>query len=100
MSISVYVKAQKQLSKSDFEKVSLYNKLVEEEYPAPEELFAEVQTILGVKIYKGEPIPVPSEKVIEIGLDGEGDVMYGDGLLIQVSSLPVNTVALRVYASS
>lgn len=38
---------------------------------------------------------------IEIPLYGryEGDVMYGDGVVLQLSDLPEGTVALRIYSS-
>lgn len=101
MSISVSIVAQKQLVKSDFEKVALYNGLVDKEYDIPSDLLVEIQSILGVTLFTGEPITVPDNtQIVEIGLMGEGDVMYNDGLIIPISELPLNTIALRVYASS
>ncbi len=101
MSISISIEAQKQLTKEDFEKVALYNGLIDKEYDVPRDLFDEIQSILGVSLYNGEPVNTPEDKqIVEIGLSGEGDVMYeNNGLVIPISALPLNTIALRIYAS-
>lgn len=65
----------------------------------PKKLKSELESILGHEIFDDELIPVPDGKqVIEINLEGKGFVMYGDGLVIPISSLPINTIAIRVYA--
>lgn len=101
MSGSIYVVAQKQLTKEDFDKVVLYNGLFEEGYDIPQELKKDLLNILGPDVLDDGLISVPEEgQIVELYLEGDGDVMYGDGLLIPISVLPINTVALRVYAEA
>ncbi len=102
MSTIIYVVAQKSLQHDDFEKVSLYNDLVQYGYAIPEKLRAELETILGpsTALDDGITIRMPEESIVELALDGEGEVMYGDGQKILLSDLPKNTVAIRIYATS
>ncbi len=97
MSISICVVAQKQLAKDDFEKINLYNVLLKNRYSVPKGLLDELETILGMQVGPG-PIAMSGVARIEIDLDGEGDVMSNDGLIIPIAKIPVNTVALRIYA--
>jgi len=54
--------------------------------------------------WEGESYELRSRRV-EIGVKGEGDVMYNDGRdnvgeVIQLKDLPEGTVAIRIYAES
>ncbi len=101
MSVSIYVVAQKQLSQKDFEKVALYNSLRENDYDVPQGLGEELKGILGPDALDDDFISVPGEKqIVELYLEGDGNVMYGDGLIIPFSALPINTIALRVFAEA
>lgn len=99
MSVSIYVVAQKQLSKEDFEKITLHNGLIENGYNVPTELVDELKATFDIDDIGDEPISLPDGiQAVEIHLGGRGSVMYGDGLVIPVSNIPINTVALRIYA--
>ena len=99
MSVSIYVVAQKKLSTSDFEKVELYNRLYENSYDIPNQLKEDIESFLGKDIFDDGSISIPTvTDIVEIPIRGEGDVMYDDGLVVQVNNLPSNTVSIRIYA--
>lgn len=99
MSVSIYVVAQKEITETEFKKVGLYNGLVENGYEPPEQLKSELTSLLGSDIFDDEFISIPENKqVVELEVESEGNVMYGDGMAIPISSLPTNTIAIRVYS--
>ncbi len=102
MSVTIYVAARKSLQHDDFEKVSLYNNLVQYGYAIPEKLKSELEAMLGPNTALNDevPIPMPEESIIELAVDGEGDALYGEGLTISLASLPANTVAIRIHATA
>lgn len=104
MSISIYVAAQREITPDDLEYVALYNGLVERGIRVPPAIIQRLQNALGEEALKDilsdkVPIEIPQgTQTVELDISGEGDVMYGDGLMIQVGTLPPGTVALRIYA--
>lgn len=102
MSISIFVVAQKQLTDEDFETVRLYNDLVARGYSPPDDMVLKLKHILAsdLVLYDGEMITIPDGvKAIEVPISGEGDVMnHVKGEVISINKLPLNTIAIRIYA--
>jgi hypothetical protein len=101
MGVSVYVSAIVEVTPETMEKVKLYNSLVEEGYDAPDKLKADLLRALGDEVAGGVCYGGRVElndDGVEVNVSGEGDIEYGDGMLIDLSlDLPPDTRKLRVY---
>lgn len=102
MSVGVYVKARRRLGVRDHHLIRAYNALCAAEIPPPVDLVGEINQQLGYQAACTwcEPIgTVEEDAVIEIDVNGDGDVAYGDGMILKLSDLPADTFALRIYMS-
>ena len=98
MSVSVYVEAHRKISENDLEHVVAYNALVAIDLEPPEQLVQHLQKVLGNDSrLPYERITTPTNKMISVSVRGEGDVEYGDGMIIRIADLPPDTEALRIY---
>ncbi len=106
MSISIRVAACREITDDDRSLITIYNGLVEHNIDPPDDLVHKLNSILGDGAFDvGDTLsisdPAPGTvKTVELLVRGEGDVMYGDGMLIYMSDLPPNTVALRIYSEA
>ena len=101
MSVDVYVEAHRKVSKADLERLKVYNSLVSMEMDPPEELIEYLREVLGDDSrFPDEEITIPpGTEMVSISVRGEGDVEYGDGMIVKIADLPPGTEALRIYMS-
>lgn len=100
MSVSVYVEAHRKVSEDDLEYLRAYNALVAVEVDPPERIIKYLQKALGNDDrLPDEEIEMPGGKMISVSVRGEGDVEYGNGMIVKIADLPPGTVALRIYMS-
>lgn len=107
MSISINIAAIKTITKRDKEHLDIYRMCDNNRVEVPGAVVAYIRRSLGDKILKAldDGCAVKHDgNTVEVLLssysgDYEGDPMYGDGAVLQLSDLPEGTVALRVYSS-
>ena len=102
MSVSVYVEAQRRISETDLEYVTLYNSLVAKGISLPKEVIEYLRKVLGDDSVLGwdEEIIIPlGTEMIGVRVRGEGSVEYDGGMIIRIVDLPPNTEVLRIYMS-
>ncbi len=97
MSTSISVVARISLSDDDVEAIRTYNNLCELEIEIPEKLVDIIQNVLRTKWDVGEKLPTENT-LVEVHLEGKGDAMYDDGMIVPMHEIPKGTVALRIYA--
>ena len=101
MSVDIWVAAVRKLTDTDFELVELYNGLINAGIDAPKDLKKRIGLSLGLdRLYFGEEITTPENGIVETIVRGEGNVMYGEGMIVNIIDLPLNTIALRIYAEA
>lgn len=100
MSVSVYIEAHRRVSKEDLEYLKAYNALVAIEAEPPQKIIEYLREALGNDSrLPDEEIDMPTGEMVSVHVQGEGDVKYGNGMIIKVADLPLGTVALRIYMS-
>lgn len=103
MSVSIYANVQRRLTPKNLNAVRLYNDLIEGNFTPPVEMVEGLKSLLGKDAcdeWGHESLVIASQAgdLVESNMKHEGDVMYGEGMIIQVADLPSNAVALRIYA--
>lgn len=101
MGIDIWVAARKRILPDEQKTIETYNTMLDLGLPITEEHKQSILGILGRAPEDGwhEGISLDYEGVIELTVDGEGDVMYYDGMVLKLEDLPPGTVELRIYAS-
>ena len=100
MSVSVYVEAHRKVSEDDLEYLAVYNSLISMEIIPPVEITGYLRKVLGddSRLDCREEIPtLPVDGTVTVGVRGEGDAKYSEGMIIEIADLPPGTVALRIY---
>lgn len=98
MSVSVYVEAHRTISADDLEYLVAYNALIAIDITPPATIVKHLRWALGNDCrLPDEEITMPTGEMISVSIRGEGDVEYGNGMIIKIADLPPGTVALRIY---
>lgn len=102
MSVSVYVEAHRTISKTDLEYLVIYNGLIAKGIEPPKEVIEHLRKVLGDDdrfSWNEEIIIPPGTETVAVSVRGEGNVEYGEGMIVKIADLPPGTVALRIYMS-
>lgn len=111
MSVDVYVHAIKELSEDELFLIKSYNTLIDNGLTISEDLKKRLLEIVGEP--PNEPFDHPQygtdgfseryelrSRTVELGIGGEGRVMWGDGMIIQLADIPRGTKAIRIFAEA
>jgi hypothetical protein len=98
MSVSIYVNARKELSREDADLIRAYMTLTDSNIQVPKELGDAIVRITGKKNWYDMPDKFLEGTTVELPVNGDGDVMYGDGMILRLKDLPEGTKELRIYA--
>jgi hypothetical protein len=96
MDIDVYIYAQRNLSESDIDKVSLYNELKDKGYDVPGQLFDDVKVALELEQLPDEISIKASDLVETLAGSYAADPRTCDCGVLNISDLPPGTVSLRI----
>ena len=101
MSVAVYVMARKRITADEYKLIEAYHALVDNCIDAPGAMKDKLITIVGSKPPDGwgEYYKISLGSLVETHVDGQGDVMYYDGMILKLSDLPADVEELRIYAS-
>ena len=102
MSVDIWVVARRKLTQDNLALVRLYNDLVDKNFTPPADLAHHLRGMFGEdSFWPGEPIELSEgTDTVEIRVESQGDVMYGEGQIIKIADLPPDTIELRVYAEA
>lgn len=104
MSVSVNMVAQKRVSSEELCVIEAWNALYDRGIKPSEEHRQKVREITGLKMKWDESVDCDALAVeggyVEIRIEPEGHVEYGDGAVILMDTLPPGTFAIRVYMTA
>ena len=102
MSVSIYVHAQKKILPEEKGVLVAYNQLISAGLPVSPEHIAKIKAIIGREpdVRWEERLELDYDGLVELYVEGEGDVMYYDGMVLKLEDLPKGTVSLRIFAFS
>lgn len=101
MSVSVYVAARKMVSRDERSILDAYNACVANGIVVSDSHKRRIVEILGEEPkWWDEPLDLDYKEWVEIRVRGEGDVMYDDGMVLNLEDLPKGTKELRIFAEA